>query len=687
MKSSWKMTAVAALFGFTLAASALAVPAQAEPTGSTPGQISVTSGIEVKDMDSSIAPGTDFFQYATGGWQKANPIPSDQSRWGTFNILDDNNTALVHKILEEAAKNPQGNLEKQLGQFYASGMDEKAINARGMEPLKDELKAIDNIHSLNDLQRVVAHLNTINISPYFCLFDGQDDKDSSRVIATINQDGLGLPERDYYFRTDANSVKIRAQYVDHIARMFRHMGIAPSEAERQAKAVMALETKLAQASLPAAEMRDPQKTYNLMSQKELNALTPHIDWSAYCKGLGLKPQNEYNVIVPGFLKAVDRELVKGTSLEDHKSYLRWQLINTFAAFLSSDWEQMNFDFYSKTLSGVSEMRPRWKRITSVMNAYMDQGIGQLYVKKAFSPAAKAKVEEIVNNITKVMERDIPNLEWMSPATQKEALVKLHSFRAKIGYPEKPIDYSTLKVTDNYFDNIISGRQFDFKRRMNKIGKPVDRDEWHMPPQMVNAYYSPCDNQIVFPAGILQPPFFDEKADDAVNYGAIGMVIGHEISHGFDDQGSQYDGKGNLRSWWTDEDRAKFEKLAKGVEDQYSSYIVLGQHLNGKLVLGESIADLSGLALSYRAYKLAHPEEEPVINGFSADQRFFLAFAKVWATNIKPERLKLQINTDPHPPAMWRVNGTVSNMPEFYKAFEVKEGDPMCRPQDQRNKIW
>ncbi|MBQ7568850.1 M13 family metallopeptidase [bacterium] len=649
------------------------------------------SGIDPQDFDKSVKPSDDFYNYAIGGWRKANPIPEDQPCWGSFMILGDNNAKILHEMLERAAKSPKDAIEKKLGDFYASGMDQEAIDREGITPIRQELSLIAAIENPEELTQAIAFLHSQDINPYFNLYIGQDDKDSSRIIAHICQGGLGLPERDYYTREDEKSKLLRAKYRQHMVSMFRLIGDTPQAAEKEADAVMALETKLAKASLPAADMRDPERVYHLMNLENMTAIAPDYPWAEYFEKLGAENIKEANVMVPEFITTVNNEIFRDTPLIDHLSYLRWHLIRSAAPYLSQEMEDEHFQFYRKELRGVATQSPRWKRVTNTIGSKNMLGfaLGQMYVKEHFSPKAKAKVEEIVTNITKVLEKEIPEQEWMSPDTQKEALSKLHTFFAKIGYPNENRDYTKLSISrTGYYDNVRRARIFETARQIATIGKPVDRNEWHMTPQTINAYYNPACNEIVFPAGILQPPFFNSEVDDAANYGAIGAVIGHEISHGYDDQGSQYDAQGNLRNWWQEEDLKAFQKLAKGVEDQFSEYTVGDTHINGKLVLGEALADLNGLSLSWKAYQLSRQgKKDEIIDGLTPAQRFFLAYAKVWASNFKPEYEQLQVSTDPHPHAMWRVNGTLSNMEPFFKAFDVKEGDPMRRPADKINKIW
>lgn len=678
----WKVASM-----MLILALALCLPARTETSPRTnapaPG-----SGIDRADLNPGVRPADDFFDYATGGWRKRNPIPGDQARWGTFNVLDDQNTHLLHEILREAQGAEAGTLERKLGDFYASGMDEATREKQGLAPIREDLQAVEAIQDRQALQAAVARMHREGLNAYFNLFASQDDKDSTRMIGVLWQGGLGLPERDYYLRDDEDSRKLREAYLAHVTKMFTLLGHSPQQAARQAQAVMALETRLARASLPAAELREAEKVYHLMDAKAVAALTPDFSWSAYFEGLGIPALNELNVAIPGFMEAVNHELAS-TPLEDHKSYLRWMVLRGFGSHLNQDMERESFHFFSTVLRGVKEMKPRWKRVVETVNAGMGMALGEIYVRRAFPPEAKARVQEMVTNLKAAMAATIPTLQWMSPATQKAALEKLALFQAKIGYPDRWQDYSNLEIRPgDYVGNLRRIRVYEVHRDLAKIGKPVDRDEWHMTPQMVNAYYNPSMNEIVFPAGILQPPFFDMKAEDAVNYGAIGMVIGHEITHGFDDQGCKYDGHGNLRDWWTPEDLANFKALAEGVEKQFAAYEVAGLKLNGKLVLGEAIADLGGLNLSWKAYQRSLQGREPqVLDGFTPAQRFFLGYARVWAINMRPEMEKLQVNTDPHPHARWRVNGPLSNSPEFFEAFGVAEGDPMARPADQRNRIW
>jgi len=648
-------------------------------------------GIYLKDLDRSVKPCQNFYQFADGGWMAANPIPAAYPRWGTFTQLYKENQERLHKILEGAAadtKAPAGSELKKLGDFYASGMDVKAIDAQGLKPLTPELARISAVKDLKGLQAEVAHLQGIGVNVLFRFSSTQDAKNSTQVIGEADQGGLGLPDRDYYLKDDAKSKKTRAAYAEHVVKMFELMGDAPAEAQAGAKTVMGIETSLAKASMSRVERRNPKAVYNKMDVKQLEALTPDFNWPDYFASVNHAEIRSINVASPDFFKALGTEL-KTVPMKDWRTYLRWHLIASTAPYLSKPFVQESFHFHGEVMTGTKAILPRWQRVVSAEDRALGFALGKLYVKKYFPPEAKAKALTILHNIKAALHDDLETLSWMSPATRKAALKKLGMIVEKIGYPDKWRDYSALAVNRGpYVLNVLRARTFDFNRRLNKIGKPLDRTEWDMTPQTVNAYYDPQMNEIVFPAGILQPPFFDPKADDAVNYGAMGMVMGHEITHGFDDQGSQYDGYGNLNNWWTAEDAKNFKARGECIADQFSQYVVDGDvHLNGKLVEGESIADLGGLTLSYNALEksLEGKPRPPKIDGFTPEQRFFLAYARIWATNVRPQFSRLMATVDPHPPARYRVNGPLSNMPAFAKAWGCKPGDPMVRPDHCR--IW
>jgi putative endopeptidase len=650
-----------------------------------PGQ----GSLDKSDFDPSVKIEQDFYQYATGGWQKKNPIPEDKPRWGTFNALAESNLQVQHDILEGLAANRQikGSIEQKLADFYATGMDIDAVENARLKPLVEEFARIGAIKSKEDLELQVIRLQLRGINPYFNFGSTQDARDSTQVIGEATQGGLGLPDRDYYFRDDEASKKIRAAYLQYIDKLFRYMGDDKATAKANAKTVMALETRLAKASKTKVEMRDSEGVYNRLTLEQLQALTPHWDWPLYFRQMGLKGIESINVTAPDFFKSADREW-NGSGLTAQKTYLRFTLVNELAASLPNRFVNAHFDFYGKALTGSPKIQPRWKRIVSATDGALGFALGKKFVEKKFSPEAKARAEEMVKRLRATLAEDIKTLPWMSEPTKEKALAKLAKIDQKIGYPDKWRDYSRLIIRrESYMDNVLAAQEFLVRRDLDKIGKPVDRNEWYMTPQTVNAYYSQSTNEIVFPAGILQPPFFSETYDDALNYGAMGMVIGHELTHGFDDQGSQYDADGNLKDWWTPEDKAAFDALAKNVVDQFSGYtIVGGQHLNGELVQGESIADLGGLKIAYKAFRSAF-EENPYgeIDGLTPDQRFFLSYARIWAMNMRPEYERLQVNTDPHPHPRYRVNGPLSNMEEFQKAFNLPDGSPMVR--NPRNRIW
>jgi putative endopeptidase len=648
-------------------------------------------GVELTILDKTCKPCEDFYHFASGEWLAKNPVPPAYPSWGRFNELAERNRELLHQILEAAAntKASPGSNEQKIGDFYASCMDEKQINAAGTEPLDAEMARIDGVRSTGKLQGEIARLQGMGVRALFDFGSTQDEKNSSQVIGSADQGGLGLPDRDYYTKTDEKSKQIRRQYEEHVAKMLALAGDDDAKAAAEAKAIVELETKLADASLTRVERRDPEKTYHKMSRSDLRTLTPNWSWEDYFQEIGYTNIDSVDVSAPKFFETMSKVL-KETPLETWKTYLRWHLVNSTAPYLSDPFVDEDFNFKGRVLQGTQELLPRWKRCVSATDRHLGEALGQIYTQKYFPPEAKARALEMVNHLTEALHDDLQKLPWMSPATRKQALAKLATFARKIGYPDKWRDYSAYAVDRGpYALNHIRGSQFEFKRDLNKIGKPVDRTEWGMTPPTVNAYYSPEMNEIVFPAGILQPPFFDMNADDASNYGAMGAVIGHEMTHGFDDEGRKFDAQGNLRDWWTPEDEKNFNERAACVEKQFDSYVVQDDiHENGKLVLGESIADLGGLNLAYRALQKSEKGKKPaLIGGLTVDQRFFLSFAQIWASNDRPEFERLMVNTNPHPLARFRAIAAPSNMPEFARAFDCKEGDAMARPAAIRCQIW
>lgn len=651
----------------------------------------VIHGFDPANLDRACKPCDDFYKFAAGGWLKSHPVPPEYSSWGSFTMLADKNREALHEILEQAAKNtkaPRGSNEQKIGDYYASCMDEAGIEAQGLKTLHSELARIAAVRDQAGLQSAVAHLQAEGAGPMFRFSSSQDLKNSSMVIAAALQGGLGLPERDYYTREDEHSKILRDQYLQHVARMFELSGDPADKAASEAASVMSLETALAKASMSNVDLRDPHKIYHKMTLAQLKELTPEFSWESYFRAIGHPELKEINVAQPDFFKELNQQL-SSTSLEDWKFYLRWHLLDRSANALPKKFVDENFDFASRKLTGAKEIQPRWKRCVQSTDRALGEALGQIYVAKHFTPAAKAHALEMVHNLISALRDDLRTLEWMGPETRKHAASKLEAFAVKIGYPDKWRDYSTLQIErSSYLENQLRAAQFESKRRLAKIGQPLDRGEWNMTPPTVNAYNSSGLNEIVFPAGIMQPPFYDPKADDAVNYGGMGAVIGHEITHGFDDHGSQFNGQGNLSDWWTPEDKKNFNARAQCVVDQFNGYVVAGDlHQNGKLVLGESIADLGGLAISYAAFQKSlegqpRPKE---IDGFPPEQRFFLGWVQVWATNARPEYERLMANTNPHPLARFRANGPLSNFSEFAKAFGCKKGDAMVRENACR--IW
>ena len=666
------------MFKIALAASLFACALCAQtPPASKPASVR----FDINAIDRAADPCVDFYQYACGTWIKNNPIPNDQSRWGRFSELAERNREVLHEILEEAAKpDPKRDqVTREIGDFYAACMDDKAIDARGLEAIKQQLDRIRNLKDKAQLAELAAYLQREGMGGLFDFSSGQDFKDSTQVIAQLDQGGIGLPDRDYYFREDAKSAELRQQYVTHVQRMFELMGDKPDVAKAHADTVMRIETALAKGSLDNVSRRDPEKQYHKMTRQELAALTPAFHWNEYLTASGAPAFQNINVAWPDFFKALNEEL-QTTSLEDWKTYFTWRLLHAKATMLPTKFLQENFDFYGKTLTGAKEMRPRWKRCVDYTDGALGEALGQKFVERTFGKEGKARTLAMVDRLEKALGQDIQALPWMTAATKQKAAVKLAAIKNKIGYADHWRDYSSVTIKrDDALGNTARADRFEFQRQLNKIGKPVDRGDWDMTPPTVNAYYDPLMNDINFPAGILQPPFFDNDMDDAVNYGGIGMVIGHELTHGFDDQGSQFDAEGNLKDWWTPEDKKAFDEREACIAKEYSNFSVApGVNVNGKLTLGENTADNGGIRVALMALETALANRmRPEIGGFTPEQRFFLSFGQIWCSNDRPEAERLQVQTDPHSPPRFRVNGVVQNSPEFQKAFSCKAGQPMA----------
>jgi len=646
-----------------------------------------TPALDVTAMDRSIDPCVDFFAYVCGGWIKNNPIPPDQSAWDLYSKMEDENKTKLREILE-ASSSPDANrtaVNQKIGDYYASCMDEKAIEAKGADPLKPQLDRIANISSKVELADAASAMSIDNV--LFRFYSIQDYRDASQVVANADQGGLGLPDRDYYLKTDSKSEELRKAYVAHVQKMFELLGDKPDTAATEAQTVMRIETALAKGSMTRVERRDPKSLDHKLSSGDLRKISPDFQWDVYFTKVGLPSLASLNVSAPNFFKTLNGEIDK-ESLPDWKTYLRWHLVHAGAAQLSSPFLNENFAFYGKTLQGQQELKPRWKRCTEYVDDYLGEALGQAYVEKYFPPEAKQKALTIVNEIRTAMEQDINSLDWMSPATKQQALTKLHAMANKIGYPDKWRDYSKLEIVrgDN-LGNVDRARQFEFNRQLGKIGKPVDRGEWDMTPPTVNAYYDPQMNDINFPAGVLQPPAFDPESDAAPNYGDTGGTVGHELTHGFDDEGRQFDAKGNLRDWWTADDANKFEQRAACISNQYSNYTIIDDiKINGKLTLGEDVADLGGVLLAYMAWKADTKDQklEP-LDDLTPDQRFFVGYGQSWCGHVRDESKRLRATVDPHSPEKYRTNGVVSNMPQFQEAFHCKAGQPMVNAN--RCRVW
>ena len=647
---------------------------QAEKTAAKKGM----QGFDIDALDRTADPCVDFYQFACGNWIKNNPIPSDQARWGRFSELLERNQMILRTVLEKAQANNANRdaVDQKIGDYYDACMDEKAIDAKGLTPLLDSIAAVKD---KSELPALLGKMHREGADALFAFGPEPDFKNAKMMGVAVDQGGIALPEKDYYFRDDAKSVELRKQYVEHITNMFKLAGESADQAAKDAQTVMTFETTLAKNSMGNVERRDPQKLYNPKTKQELIAMNSAFDWNKYLVALEAPSFEKINLDSPGFVAGLN-DIVQETSLDDIKTYLRWQTLHTAAQFLSTPFVQENFNFYGKTLTGAKELRPRWKRCVQFTDRQLGEALGQAYVKVAFPPDAKDRMEKMVHNLEASMKTDIEGLDWMTPETKKAAIVKLGMITDKIGYPKKWRDYSKFKVVrGDFVGNGIRGNEFETDRQLAKVNKPVDRTEWGMTPPTVNAYYNPQENNINFPAGILQPPFFDNKLDDAVNYGAIGAVIGHEMTHGFDDEGREFDGNGDLRDWWTATDGKAFEERAKCLSDEYSSFVATDDvHVNGKLTLGENTADNGGVRISLMALEATFNGKEPAkIDDFTAQQRAFLGFGQVWCENQTPQALRVQAQTNPHSPGQWRTNGVMRNSPEFRKAFGCKEGQPMA----------
>jgi putative endopeptidase len=649
-----------------------------------------SKAIDKADMDISVNPAADFDNYANGGWKKRFPIPDEKSRFGSFDLLMDTGEVQVKNLISEIAtqKHDARTVAQKIADFYNTGMDTAKIESEGIAPIQALFDQIRSIQNKTDVMNVVATFHTRGIFPMFKIISEVDQKNSEMMVAYMMQGGLGMPDRDYYMNDDDRSKEIQAAYLLFLQKMLALTGTDEAIAKSDASVIYNLEKRMAAASMTKLEQRDPQNLYHKMNLDGIRRIAPEMDWAKYFQNIGLQNPGDFIVCQPDFLKALS-QMISEVSVEEWKIYLKWNVINSTAAYLPNAFVNENFDFFGKTLSGQMAQRPRWKSVQGATNNALSEAIGQMYVQKYFPAEAKKRMLDLVGNLRISLGERIKQLAWMSDVTKAKAMEKLDAITVKIGYPDKWRDYSALHVsTDSYIANVLQARNFDFKHMIGKVNKPVDRTEWMMPPQMVNAYYEPTRNEIVFPAAILQPPFFYLDADDAVNYGAIGVVIGHEMTHGFDDQGSQYDKVGNLVNWWTDDDLSLFKERTKILADQFSSFTVLDTlKANGELSLGENIADLGGLNVAYYAMKNASTGKEVPIDGFTPEQRFFLAYAHLWAQNIRDKEIVRRTKEDVHSLGRLRVIGPLRNLPEFHQAFNVKEGDYMFLSEADRAVIW
>lgn len=651
----------------------------------------MTSGIDLTNLDTTAVQGADFYQYACGGWMKKHPLTNEYSRFGSFDMLAENNREQLKGLIVEiaAGQNAQGTIGQKIGDIYNLAMDSVKLNADGVTPIQADLEKIASVKDKSEIVPLMAELAHSGVFPYFSFYVGADIMDSKSNLFQLYQGGISLGEKEYYLDNDDVTVNIRNKYKEHIVKMFQLAGFDEAAAKKKMEAVMDIETRIAKASFSAVEQRNPAANYHKMSLDELKKEIPGIDWDAFLNGIGVKGVTELSVSQVEPIKEVEK-IINSLPVENQIAYMQWSLIDRAAGYLSDDLVAQNFDFYGKTLSGKQTNQPRWKRAVSTVNGVLGEAVGQMYVEKYFPAAAKERMVQLVKNLQTALGERIRNLEWMGDSTKIKAIEKLNSFYVKVGYPDKWRDYTGLNIEkDSYWANVKRATEFELDYMLSKAGKPVDRDEWGMTPQTVNAYYNPTTNEICFPAGILQYPFFDMNADDAFNYGAIGVVIGHEMTHGFDDQGRQFDKDGNLKDWWTAEDAKRFEERAQVMVNFFDSIQVLpGLNANGSLTLGENIADHGGLQVSFQAFKNATKDAPLLVkDGFTPEQRFFLSYAGVWAGNIRDEQIRLQTKSDPHSLGRWRVNGALPQIDAWYDAFGIKEGDPMYLAPEKRVSIW
>lgn len=650
------------------------------------------AAINPANMDTTVAAGTDFYEYACGGWIKNNPLKPEYARFGTFDQLLENNQEQLRVLIEELSATPHeaGSVAGKIGALYAMGLDSTKLNADGVAPVKEELAAINALATKSDVSKMVATLHKEGMAPFFALFVGADEKNSAMNIVQLYQAGIGMGDRDYYLLEDEGSAKMRDAYRAYINKLFTLAGSSPEQADAAVDAVMKIEKAIAEISYGREDLRDSQKNYNKLAYEDFKQIESPLDWDVYFESMGLAGLKELDAKQINFYKDMS-EALRNTTVDEQKYYLAFNLLSAAAPYLSDDFVDADFKFYGKVMSGKQEQQPRWKRSLNTVNGALGEAVGEMYVEKYFPASSKEKMLTLVGNLQTALSERINGLEWMSDTTKAKAQEKLAAFTVKIGYPDKWRDYSGLEIKDDsYWANVRRSNIFDMAYQLADVDKPVDKSRWHMNPQTVNAYYNPTTNEICFPAAILQPPFFNPDADDAVNYGAIGVVIGHEMTHGFDDQGRNYDKDGNLIDWWTAEDAVRFTERADKLVDQYDQIIVIDTlHANGRFTLGENIADHGGLLVAHQAYlnSLKGKETPAPIDGFTNEQRFFLGYATLWGQNIRPEEIRRRTKIDPHSLGKWRVNAALRNIAPFYAAFDIKEGDPMFMAPVDRVVIW